>query len=561
MTVLTIMDVLSAASTNDMQEMNTIQLSELFLEAVRAELSKLDGPQPLSNMKLPRGAEEIRSFWTKLCINGTFKADHAVCKQDNVFTRDPKVLILSNKEKHKTFNALSAFNLGNKVSGKNGGSSYKSKDDQKVGSGANGNTVSSSAQKIINQANIMKTNGESSENSSESKPRSVSVPVAAKPGSSSGKSNLTEFGDKLTAGFQQLLQDEIKILTTKYDGMENEINNAKETAINATNTANEARKAADQNTTIINGVKEDINANSSDLNDIRGDLDIQTRKLTTLTNEFHALDTTGIKEPETIEGYMLIQYYTLSKNCRAEYRKAVLMMKFNGLIVLDVNPDENETYIDVNVDNPRGSTARCLAIEEKLATDAEGRFDVSKRVKIKKATVVKRKSEKFAILVQIDAINKVRGNIVERLINDRHTNSGHFGLRQDIPDHYNIDSWLIWLKNNVIDSATGRKLIFGFDTNKSGYYVIYINDHEDKDADYPLGTINRYTNKPYTNKEKCSIIRPGCPRELAKLKLKYLTKDNLLKLTKPNEYFCYGGHILKVPDNEMFEPVRVNPLR
>ena len=545
MTVLTIMDILSAASLNGMQELNTIQLDALFNEAIKAEFVAPDKPQPMSVQEPPKGADEIRSLWTKLLTEGVFNSDHPVCKLNNVFNKDPKTLILSNKSKHKTFNALAAYGLGNKVNGRSNSSSYQGKDNQRIGSNTNenGNTISSGAQAIINHANARKERGNTSESKSKAE-------------SSSGKTDLKTFGDNLTTKLQKLMKEEIETLTNRYTNIENDINNAKESAINATETANAARKAADDNTTIINGIKEDMHANSTDLNDLKTDLGEQERKLTALTNDFHALDTTGIKEPDTIEGYALIQFYVLSKNSRAEYRKAVMNMKLNGLIVLDVNPDENETYIDINYDNPRGSTPRCLAIENKLGSDAEGRFDVNKRVKIKKASVIKRKNDKFTILVQIDAINKIRGTIVERLINDRHTNSGHFGLRQDIPEQYNIDAWLIWLKNNVIDSATGRKIIYSFDTNKSGYYVIYINDHEDKDADYPIGTINRYTGKAYTDKEKCSVIRPGCPRELAKLKLKYLTKEHLLKLTKPNEYFCYGGHILKVPESDVFEPVR-----
>ena len=551
MTVLTISDVLSAASLTGMAELNAVNLNELFSEAIRAEYRAPDHPQPLSKLSSPKKAEEIRKFWADLCANGTFTKDHPVCKEDNAFTKNPKCLILVNKQNHNTFNSLACFGLGNKTNNRSG-TSYKNKDEQKVGSGSSGsgpsgsgpsgsgpsssgNTISTGAAKLISQANEKKDSGKST-----GKSRTNS--------NSSSSNGLDDFSKSLTEKFQELLQSEVKSWSNKYDRIEEDLNKVTETADNAAKQAQEAKTAANDNTTAIDTVKEQQSKNTTEISDLKKELDSQTNKLAGLTNDFHALDGAAFN-PDTIDGYTLVQYYVLSKNSRSDYRKAVLSMRLNGLIVLDVNPDENDRYIDIDVENPRSSEAKTMEIETKLAVDCHGNFDRTRRVKIKKATVIQRKNERYTILVQIDAVNKIRGTIVQRLINDRHLNQGHFGLRQDIPEQYNIDPWLMWLKNNAIDSATGRKLIYGFDTNKSGYYVVYINDHQDKTT--AEGAVNTFTGKPYTDKEKCSIIRPGCPREFAKLKLKYLNLEDLLKLTKPDEYFCYGGHILKVPGDDM----------
>ena len=559
MAVITILDVLAAASLTGMAELNAMALNDLFTEAVRVEFTQDD--QPLSKLTIPKKADEIRKFWTGIYTDRTFKEDHPVLKDDNSFTRDPKSLILANKLKHSTFNALALYGLGNKTNVRAGSASYQNKDDQKIGTGLAGNTVSPNASNLIMKANTKNDPnkpGSSSKNSTGSTTSSdPSKPPTTRndpsKSSSSSKTSLEDFSKSLTNKFQSLLQDEIKIFSDKYDRFEEDLDDAKTSAANANELARDAQAAAKKNTETIGTIQTDIAQNSTDLNDLRTDLDSQTNKLATLTNEFHAIDGASFN-PDTIDGYTLVQFYVLSKNSRSEYRKAVLSMRLNGLIVLDVNPEENETYIEIDEANPRGSEAKCNEIETKLAVDCHGNFDRSRRVKIKKATVIPRKNERFTILVQIDAVNKIRGTIVQRLINDRHLNQGHFGLRQDIPEQYNIDPWLMWLKNNAVDSVTGRKLIFGFDTNKSGYYVIYINDYEDKVI--AEGAVNAFTNKPYTDKEKCSIIRPGCPREFAKLKLKYINKEDLLKLTKPDEYFCYGGHILKVPENGAFAPVR-----
>ena len=537
MTILTILDVLAAASLTGMEELNTIALTELYHEAIKQEF-----PNPPKNAisemgAMTKGKDNVRAFWNDIYTKRLFDENHPVCKASNKFTKDPKLLILSGKMNHKTFNSLSMYSLGNSRPGKNSSNSYHGKDNQAVGATSTNNTgtTSANANKILEEANSRKSEDRHESSSSKGRSGSNASTASAEAG--------TGVIDRLTDKIKELLQEELAPFEDRLGEIREEANTAKESAITAANDARTAKKAADDNTILINGLDKTMKENSGELDDLRNDLGTQTRKLTTLTNDFLAV---GLGDPDAIEGYTLIQYYALSKNCRLEYRKAVMATKINGRIVLDINPNENATYIDLNEDNPADSDARNNQIEQKLALDEDGNFDRERRVKIKSARVVQRKSEKFTILVQIDAVAKTRGDIVDRLIKDRYLNYGHFGLRQDIPEQYNIDIFLTYIKHNARDPATGRKVIYGFDTNRSGYYVIYINDHEDK------GEMYNTKGRALTEKEKCSIIRPGCPREFAKLKEKYHNKDDLLKLTKPNEYFCYAGHILKVPGDEMF---------
>ena len=546
MTKLTLLDVLSAASANSLADINTAALSDLFKISKDAEKSLEDEKQPLKNYTNASGAENIRKLWLTLISERIFKEDHPIMKSANKYTNDPKTLIM-NKDKHyksAVFNMLSNFGLG---SATKPGAGYNGRDNTRVGNASqapdpkpsvNHGTTTSDASRIIQDSldkKQRKANKEKKEKASAS-------------GSAISEEDMKNKAKALQDQISAIIANEMDDWKTKFNDLKEDFDKAQGEIGELTTKASDALKAADQNTRIINGFEDKLTNYQTDTDNLKDNMDEANRRIANLTNEIHSL-TVAPFDPEFNE-FTIMQFYTLNKNCRAEYRKAVNLMRANGLINLDINPDLNAIYLTIDDDRPNDSVANFKQIEDKLATDGTGKFNVDNRVKIKKAKVIKKKNNKFAVVLQINAVASVRGGIVERLIKDRHNNIGHFGLKQEIPEHYNIDTFLTWLKFKVTDPITGAKVIYGFDTNRLGFYVIYINNFEENG--YDGVEVNKVTGRVLKPKDKCSIIRPHCPIQFAKLQKKYFTIDNLLKLTKPDEYFCYGGHILKVPGSDSF---------
>ena len=545
MTKLTILDVLSAASANNFADINTASLSELFKIAKEAEKTLEEKNQPLKEYSNATGAENIRNLWIDLISTRVFKEDHPIMKIPNKYTNDPKTLIMKLDKHYKSaaFNMLGSFGLG---SGNNRpGAGYNGRDNTRVGGNSqalgpnlpvNHGTTTSDASQIIQNAAEKKNKKKDKKEKSSASGSSISDEAV--------KNKAKALQDQISS----IIATEMDDWKTKFNDLKEDFEQAQDDITDLTTKANDALKAADDNTRILDGHKERLDTYQTDIDNLTDNMDESNRRIANLTNEVHSL-TIAPYDPEFNE-FTIMQYYTLNKNSRAEYRKAVNLMRANGLVNLDINPELNETYLTIDEVKPSDTVANFKQIENKLATDETGNFNVDNRVKIKKAKVIKKKNNKFTVVLQINAVAAVRGGIVERLINNRHNNIGHFGLKQEIPEHYNIDTFLNWLRWKVVDPVTGAKVIYNFDTNRLGFYVIYVNDYEENG--YDGVETNKVTGRVLKPKDKCTIIRPHCPIQFARLQKKYFTIENLLKLSKPEEYFCYGGHILKVPGEASF---------
>ena len=531
---LTIMDVLGAASATNMNELHTGNLADLFKLAQNITPHDDKHFGSLKTKRCPKTAEEIKVFWTDLFVNREFNENHPINKVKNKFTQDPKILINGTKKANKTFNVLAEFGLGEKP--KNSSSrtnSYVDKENLAIGSGAGTGTVTSDANDIIDKHSAHDTG----EEQGPSKSNEQSADIAEQ---------FQGVSDILQAQISQVIQSNIKSLSDKVTSIQTDAAKALNKANDASTAASAAKTQADNNRLSINKIDNTMKDNSTDISDAKKDIEENRTKLAGLTNDFHALRDGQVQvyNPETIDEFTLLRYYTLNKQARIEYRKAVNMAQTSGLMIMNVLEDHNATYILIDEENPINSVPNYKEIEDKLASDADGRIVNENRVKIKTAKAVKNKQNKWHISFQINAVNALRGSIVRRLIDERFTNAGHFGLKQNIPEQYNIDYFLGYVKSKF-KSVTGHALIHSFDTNRYGFYVIYLNDYIENG--YKVGTYHEGTTRLMKPKDFCSVIRPSCPREFAKLEKKYFNLEELFKLTKPKEYFCYNGHIYKVP--------------
>ena len=542
---LTIMDVLGAASANDMNELNTANLTELFKMVQTATPIGDRTFGGLKNKRCPRTAEEIKTFWNGIFINREFTELHPINKARNKFTDDPSLLIHGNKKSSKTFNILAEFGLGETKRNKPRKNSYAEKDNLPIGGNENpSGTTTTDAQDIIDEH----SNNDDEENGS---------------GGSTSKGHehytnvnddriadqLKETSSLLQTQISQIIQEHLGSLSEKVTGIQNDAKKAIKKADDASETAKDAKTQADSNRSSINKLDDTLKTNSTDILDAKEDIEQNRTKLADLTNEFHALKTgqVAIHDADNLDDFTVLRYYTLNKQARTEYRKAVNMTQTSGLMFMNVMDDYSATYIVIDAENEADSVPNYKEIEDQLAKDKDGNINNANRVKIKTAKCIKNKQNKWIVAFQINATNALRGPIVRRLIDERFTNAGHFGLRQDIPEQYNIDQFLGFIKANIKEEATGHPIIHSFDVNRYGYYVIYLNDYVENG--YEAGIYQEGTTRLKKPKEFCSIIRPACPREFAKLERKYFTINQLFKLTKPKEYFCYAGHILKVPAN------------
>ena len=544
---LTIMDVLGAASANDMKDLNTTSLAELFkfIQIATPIGDKTFGA--LKSKRCPRTADEIKIFWNDIFINREFTEAHPINNAKNKYTDDPTLLIHGNKKSCKTFNVLANFGLGDTKKGKTRSNSYVEKENLVIG-GSGGSTspatITSDAQDIIDEHSHTDEHENGSDQST-SKGHEHYTNVVG----DNIADQLKETSTLLQTQISQIIDEHLKGLSEKVSGIQKDMNKAIKKADDATQAAKDAKVIADNNRSSLNKLDDTLKTNSTDILDAQKDIEENRTKLASLTNDFHQLKTgqVAIMDANNLDEFTILRYYTLNKQARADYRKAVNLTQTSGLMIMNVTDDHSATYVVIDAENETDSVPNYKEIEDQLAKDADGNINNANRVKIKTARAVKNKQNKWLIAFQINATNALRGPIVRRLIDERFTNAGHFGLRQDIPEQYNIDQFLGYVKANIKEAGTGHAILHSFDVNRFGYYVIYLNDYVENG--YEAGIYHEGTTRLKKPKEFCSIIRPACPREFAKLQRQYFTINQLFKLTKPKEYFCYAGHILKVPES------------
>ena len=131
---------------------------------------------------------------------------------------------------------------------------------------------------------------------------------------------------------------------------------------------------------------------------------------------------------------------------------------------------------------------------------------------------------------------------MKRILNERNKHKGEFGISLTVPQNYNIDSLLNYWKNNItLDN--GNAAIYAYDHTRLGFLVLYLNDACEEGRE----EFKEATGRDPSDKEICTRVLPGCPRQLATLLMP--TYEDLANLANFNEYFVYEGEVWKVPNN------------
>ena len=220
-------------------------------------------------------------------------------------------------------------------------------------------------------------------------------------------------------------------------------------------------------------------------------------------------------------------------SCREDYRKAVFDCINEGKLRIFVI--DNDLFLKKELE---------VWSVKKAALCAE--LDVPDLDQI---TLVKRKMKdnttKFIIFARVNVIYKRRTDMIKRILNERNKHAGKLGVSIVPPASYNINRFLGFYKNNLIEE--GKAIIHRFDLTKLGFLMIVLNDeNEEKKQEFA----RRMARQP-KEKEAGTIIRPGCPKQFASIK--NMNYEKLVKLADEDKYYPFEGEIYEVPKREEVE--------
>ena len=233
--------------------------------------------------------------------------------------------------------------------------------------------------------------------------------------------------------------------------------------------------------------------------------------------------------------HQLMQYFQQAVINRKDYQTTVRNNLKSAIFVMIIRNDKTEIYTADDEAESSGKRLRGRQVELTLNCD----------VHIKDHRVFKIGERAYGAVFSLDCttVNQrlTKGNAI---IAGRNNHSDDFGLRREVPQKYNIEKFLIYLKT-LKDPSSGTAVILGFDTTRMGYYKIYVND-----ARLNGWTENDKTDdgKPVREKTKCTYILPWNPKDFIDIEEKNFTIANLLLLADSKNYFCYAGNVWPIPD-------------
>ena len=506
---LTVYKVLSAATSNNMEDLK----AEALIEYYKA-ISVFDRENFKVGTQM-KSAKQIRQYWKQRYDNETLYHNHPFLNKDHYLNKDPRKLILQTSLNSHIFECLKAYGLGSAYTKE----VEKEPDTSKAGPSKPVNTISK-------------------KNSS-----GTTTPDAEE---ISGKYQIGKSIDNTSTKIQKLLDAMKEDLQNEIDEMAGKIETNETDIQNNLATANEANRIANENANDIRRIEETTNHNAELIGDANTRINSHENRLVTLTNIANGM----VAPPASASVYIIIQNYQASRLARAMYRKIINDLRNNGWMTLDVITGKEDIYLIDHENEDVDTEANVASIQNKLSQDETGEVKSALKVYIKNCSVVKRKNNKFTVFFQIDATNILKPKLVNRLISTRGRNSGHFGLKTNVPSIYNIDVWLGFAKQHFIEAGTGRPLIHSFDTNKAGFYVIFLNDASRNG--WNEGDTEMFEGRERTVKEKdkCTRIMPGCPKQFMNIKESEFTYENLKKLEDKENYFVWDGYIWKKPSDE-----------
>ena len=221
--------------------------------------------------------------------------------------------------------------------------------------------------------------------------------------------------------------------------------------------------------------------------------------------------------------------YTQYQLCRADYRSAIYKAIEEGKMTIKVV--NNDNYIE---ENGEEFEVRQNRVERQI-----------KNVKLRNVTCKRTKREdgnfRYTITATIDATFRFRGNIFKRILTERNQHKGELGISITVPQNYNIDSLLNYWKRNILREEVNA--ILGYDYTRLGFLVVYLNDATEEKRD----DFRNATGRDPRDREICTRILPGCPRQLSTLVMP--TYDDLKKLADFKKFFVYEGEVWDVPND------------
>lgn len=135
-----------------------------------------------------------------------------------------------------------------------------------------------------------------------------------------------------------------------------------------------------------------------------------------------------------------------------------------------------------------------------------------------------------------------RGQLTKELIERRARYKGKFGLSISLPEEYQIDQFLVFLRS-WNDPETNAPVVIAHDKTKRGFPFVQLNDQNENKRD----EFYRNRGREPTDGELSTRVFISCPIEFSKLTQEFLTVENLLKIQK-RTHFCFNGGIWKRPD-------------
>ena len=219
--------------------------------------------------------------------------------------------------------------------------------------------------------------------------------------------------------------------------------------------------------------------------------------------------------------------YAQYQLCRADYRSAVFKAIEEGKITIKVV--NNDNYIEEDGEEFQVKQNR---IERQI-----------KNVKLRNITCKRKKmgdgNFRYTITATIDATFRFRGNIVKRILAERMQHKGELGISITVPQNYNIEGLLNYWKRNILMEEDNA--ILAYDYTRLGFLVVYLNDATEEKRE----VFRNATGRDPKDKEICSRVLPGCPRQLSTLVMPAF--EDLVKLADFNRYFVYEGEVWEVP--------------
>lgn len=299
----------------------------------------------------------------------------------------------------------------------------------------------------------------------------------------------------------------------------------------------------------IEAIQESVNKGNSELNELRkeittlkndkifqnekiGMLELQmNRVLEFKENSGHGPNSSSIGSmvPKELDDYTRAAWFQQNILANRKFSRATTQSENLGFIQVDVQREFTEKLIYKDRDSDQ-IKFNALNFRDECGVDTEV------------VRVWQKFSGKYSAILKVKAPLIRRPQMTRELIERRARYKGKFGLSLSVPEDYQIDNFLQFLKT-WIDPNTDEPVIIGFDKTKRGFPFVLLNDQtaEKREQFY------REKGKEPLDGELSTRVFISCPVEFTKLTQEMLTVDNLKNLANKS-HFCFNGGIWKKPD-------------